>query len=181
MILRWRNWRCWVQQPEASAPRTTEKDGSIAVTRSSALERHESADGWGSSPPRAVRGLLAFLVTEASSPAYWHESRGGAGLSTSCPPHVSHASYEMSVTLAEMFGAIAKGVSSLRGRDAAYHVTTLSEAIESGAGSIRRNDVACVPAMSKSCCARSQIGLGEFYPRWHRRISGSSTTTPRSG
>src|SRR5256885_8917821 len=107
------------------------KDGSIAVTR---FFGHSSGTicGWlGFITTKSGPRLLAFLVSEASGPAYCTSLRGGAGLSLARPPHVSHANYQMSVTLAEMVRGHRERLSSLGTEGIRLaRVATLGEAIE---------------------------------------------------
>src|SRR5437773_9036414 len=78
------------------------KDGSLAVSRWFG-HWDGSISGWlGFITTKRGPRLLAFLVTEASGPAYCTSLRGGTGLSLARPPHVSHADYEMSMSLTDM-------------------------------------------------------------------------------
>src|SRR5438094_246619 len=107
------------------------KDGSLAVSR---WFGHSGGtiSGWlGFITTKRGPRLLAFLVTEASGPIYCTSLRGGTGLSLARPPHVSHADYELSMSLVEMVGGHRERLSSFTTeRMQLTGVATLDEAIE---------------------------------------------------
>ena len=107
------------------------KDGSLAVSRWFG-HSDGSISGWlGFITTKTGPRLLAFFVTEASGPAYCTSLRGGTGLSLARPPHVSHADYEMSMSLAELVRDHHQRLSSFTTeRMQLTGVATLDEAIE---------------------------------------------------
>ncbi len=107
------------------------KDGSLAVSRWFG-HSDGSISGWvGFITTKRGPRLLAFLVTEASGPIYCTSLRGGTGLSLARPPHVSHADYEMSMSLAELVRDHRQRLSSFTTeRMQLTGVATLDEAIE---------------------------------------------------